>query len=314
MGWTKMGQIFRVDGNHPWMQTHAQVPIADVVGPDRLRIYFGTRDGRNRTLTTYIEVRADDPRSVLYVHDRPILPLGRLGCFDDSGVMPSWITNHRGRKHFYYLGWNTASGVRYRVANGLAVSDDGGATFQRVSEGPIMDRTTVDPLGASTQCVLVDAGVWKTWYMSYLKWEPTDGTPEPFYHVRYAESEDGLHWQRHGTVCIDLKPDTEGGIARPCVLKENGRYQMWYSYRGFRGYRDQKQQSYRIGYAESDDGIHWTRRDDAAGIDVSASGWDSEMIAYAYVYRHNGKKHMLYNGNGFGRSGIGYAVMEPGGY
>ncbi len=309
MPWIKKGLIFRTDQNHDWMLTHAQVPIADSVDADRLRIYFGARDAANRTLTTYVEVEADNPSKVLYVHDRPILPLGKLGCFDDAGVMPSWITNHGGRKFLYYLGWNTSTGVRYRVANGLAVSDDGGRTFRRVSDGPIMDRSTVDPLAVSTQCVLVDGRRWKTWYMSYVKWEVTDGIPEPFYHVRYAESDDGIDWDRRGRVCIDLKPGVEGGIARPCVLCEDGRYKMWYSYRGFRGYRNQKQQSYRIGYAESDDGLRWTRQDDAAGIDVSEDGWDSEMIAYPYVYEHGGTKYMLYNGNGFGKSGLGYAVL-----
>jgi hypothetical protein len=46
------------------------------------------------------------------------------------------------------------------------------------------------------------------------------------------------------------------------------------------------------------------------GIDVSHSGWDSEMIAYACVFKHGNKWHMLYNGNGYGKTGIGYAVCE----
>jgi hypothetical protein len=74
---------------------------------------------------------------------------------------------------------------------------------------------------------------------------------------------------------------------------------MWYSYRG---------ESYRTGYAESQDGINWQRKDEEAGIDVSPSGWDSEMIAYAHVFNHRGKRYMLYNGNGYGKTGIGLAV------
>jgi len=87
---------------------------------------------------------------------------------------------------------------------------------------------------------------------------------------------------------------------------------MWYSYRSYRDYRTERQNSYRIGYAESDDGRSWTRLDEQAGIDVADSGWDSEMLAYPYVYRHKGQLHMLYNGNGFGQSGFGYAVMADG--
>jgi hypothetical protein len=69
-------------------------------------------------------------------------------------------------------------------------------------------------------------------------------------------------------------------------------------------------QSYRLGYAESPDGLTWSRRDEQVGIEPSASGWDSEMMEYPYVFEHKGRKHMLYNGNGFGESGFGYAVLE----
>ena len=76
---------------------------------------------------------------------------------------------------------------------------------------------------------------------------------------------------------------------------------MWYPYRG---------ESYRIGYAESRDGTDWTRRDDIAGIEPSASGWDSEMVTYPFVFRHRDRRYMLYCGNGYGLTGIGLAVSE----
>lgn len=310
MKWIKKGLIFKVENNYDWMQTHAQVPIADKIDNEKLRIYFGTRDSQNRTLTTFIEVEADNPQNILYNHDKPILSLGRLGCFDDSGVMPSDIISYEDKKYFYYLGWNVGFSVSYRVANGLAISEDNGKTFKRVSEGPIMDRSLVDPIAASTQCILVENSIWKTWYMSYVKWEIVNGLTEPFYHIKYAESQDGIDWERKGIVCIDFKSSKEAGIARPFVIKENDMYKMWYSYRTAENYRTVKAQSYRIGYAESFDGIKWIRKDEEVGIDVSESGWDSEMIAYPYVYEHKGRKYMLYNGNGFGKSGFGYAILD----
>ena len=76
---------------------------------------------------------------------------------------------------------------------------------------------------------------------------------------------------------------------------------MWYSYRG---------DAYRMGYAESEDGLEWERKDAEAGIDVSEEGWDSEMIEYPCVFEHRGSWYMLYNGNGYGSSGIGLAELE----
>jgi predicted GH43/DUF377 family glycosyl hydrolase len=114
---------------------------------------------------------------------------------------------------------------------------------------------------------------------------------------------------RENVTCIHYKFDKEAN-ARPCVIKEDGIYKMWYCYRGSVDYRTDKEQSYRIGYAESTDGLNWIRKDEEAGIDRSETGWDSAMIEYPYVYEHKGRKYMFYNGNGFGESGFGYAVLE----
>jgi hypothetical protein len=43
---------------------------------------------------------------------------------------------------------------------------------------------------------------------------------------------------------------------------------------------------------------------------VSDSGWDSEMVCYPYVFKHNDNIYMLYNGNRYGLSGFGIARAE----
>lgn len=76
---------------------------------------------------------------------------------------------------------------------------------------------------------------------------------------------------------------------------------MWYAVRG---------EHYIIGYAESNDGYTWTRKDHLAGINVSESGWDSEMIEYPFIFDHKDNRYMFYNGNGYGRTGIGLAILS----
>ena len=83
---------------------------------------------------------------------------------------------------------------------------------------------------------------------------------------------------------------------------------MWYCYRGSFDYRDGVD-SYKIGYAESMDGMNWERKDKDVGIDVSENGFDSKMMAYPSVIKIKNKKHMFYNGNSFGIEGIGYAIL-----
>ena len=312
-GWSKQGLVFSADGRYPWMKSHAQLAVVDPVSKEVIRIYFGTRDEFNRTVTTFCEVAVDNPGKVLYVHDRPVLGLGPLGCFDDSGAMPSWIVNHRGLKYLFYTGWNVAVSVSYRKAIGLAVSQDGGRTFSRLFNGPILDRTHDEPFCSATPCVLVDGTNWRMWYLSCVSWEVHHGRANPSYHIKYAESTDGVRWNRAGKVALDIRAPEEGALGRPCVLHNGqGLHTMWYCYRGGTDFRTDRRQSYRIGYAESPDGLKWTRMDELVGIRLSTTGWDSEMVAYPYVITTPaGTTELFYNGNGFGRSGFGYAVQSP---
>jgi hypothetical protein len=105
-------------------------------------------------------------------------------------------------------------------------------------------------------------------------------------------------------VCLDLGSEDEFGFGRPFVLKDGTRYRLWYSIRTF-------SKGYRLGYAESDDGRRWERRDGDVGIDVSPSGWDSDMIAYACIQPTAHGTYMFYNGNNYGQTGFGVAVLEP---
>jgi hypothetical protein len=309
MRWIKKGVIFTVADQHDWMAHHASVPVADKVDDRTLRIYFGPRDRQGRTRTTFIDVDIDDPARTLRVHDRPVLDLGRTGTFDDSGAMPSCIVDQDGVKYLFYIGWNRGVTVPYRNAVGLARSTDGGLTFERVFEGPIVDRTPLEPYFCASPWAMIDGGRWRLWYASSTGFMEVKGRQEPLYTIKYAESADGREWSRPNVTCIE--PAFEGQAnARPCVIKEGGLYRMWYCSRGSIDYRTDKAQSYRLGYAESADGVRWERLDHLAGLDCSDAGWDSVMIAYPFVYEHRGRKYMLYNGNGFGETGIGYAVLE----
>ena len=310
MGWVAKKHIYKPEANNTWMVSHAQTPVVDIKGKDRFRIYFGTRNSQNQTITTFIEVDIENPENVLYVHDCPILSLGRLGCFDDSGAMPSCLVDYDGKKYLYYTGWNVGGAVPFRNSIGFAVSEDGGYTFRRPYEGPILDRIPSDPYFCGTPYVLVENGIWRMWYLSGVEWKLHAGKPEPYYHIKYAESRDGIQWERDGIICIDLNTPDESGLARPSVIKDGKIYRMWYSYRSGSDYRSNRENSYRIGYAESSDGVVWLRKDDQVGIDVSDTGWDSEMIAYPFVIEVKNKKYMFYNGNGFGKSGFGYAILD----
>lgn len=282
------------------MKSHAAVPIAESLGGDLYRIYFSSRDEFNRSVTGYAVIDITRPNHILDLSTKPVLVPGELGEFDDSGAMATWLATQDGRKRLYYIGWNLGITVPFRNSIGLAVSEKG-SEFVRYARGPIVDRTMHEPHFCASCCVMPGEEFWRMWYLSCTGWRLRNGKPEHSYHIKYAESFDGIDWQRDGIVAIDFADDNEYAISRPSVMRDDDNWKMWYSFRG---------QSYRIGYAESKNGRQWSRLDHTVGIDVSKTGWDSEMIEYPFVFDHKDQRYMLYNGNGYGLTGFGLAVLE----
>ena len=239
------------------------------------------------------------------------MELGRRGTFDDSGVMFSSVIEVDDKLYMYYSGWNQSTTTRYHNSIGLAISEDKGRTFYKYSDGPLMDRSIHNPIMVAGPYVIrrgLDFADWIMYYLSCSEWIEGREKLEPIYDLHYALSIDGITWKiLKDSTCIR---GLNEAIAQPCVIEIKGKYYMWYSYRKTDDYRHNKNNSYRIGYAISNDGIEWTRHDELAGIDVSCAGWDSSMIEYPYVIKNNNKLLMFYNGNGFGQSGIGCAVSE----
>lgn len=300
MKWQKLGLIYCPSDEAEWMHSYAAVPFAELLENDVFRIYFTTRDIENRSCTAYIDVDILKPLSILNISKKPLLSHGSLGMFDDSGSMGCWLTKHNDLSYLYYQGWNLGVTVPFRNSIGVAISK-GGSSFERYAPGPILDRSMFEPHFTATPCVILKNGLWRMWYLSCTEWVMSGNLPKHKYHIKYAESDDGINWERSGEVAIDYADDEEYAISRPSVIYDDGCWKMWYSYRG---------ESYRIGYAESCDGHHWERLDHKVGIDVSEKGWDSEMIEYPYVFDHKGQRYMLYNGNAYGETGFGLAVLE----
>jgi hypothetical protein len=198
-----LGLVFTPDTTHTWSQTHAQVPTVDVLSSEVWRVYYCSRDVDNQSRISYFDVESGNPNKVLYRHNTPILELGRLGTFDDAGMMPSSIVTVNECKYLYYTGWNVRKSVPYHNAIGLAISQDGGQTYERAGEGPVVSLTLHEPYFIGTATVMYEDGLWRNWYAACTGWESIDGKPEPRYHLKYAESHDGIEWRRSGYVAID---------------------------------------------------------------------------------------------------------------
>jgi hypothetical protein len=303
MKWKKLGLIFCPDKNYDWMYSHAANPFAEVMGEQYLRIYFTSRNIHHQSHIAYLDMNPDDNFKILKISNKAVLVPGEAGLFDDSGTAMGTLLHVDEKKYLFYLGWNLKVNVPWLNSIGLAIFNEEKQIFEKYSKAPLLDRSNEDPFSISYPGILFDQGIYKMWYGSNLSWGKNE---ESMKHViKYAESYDAIHWNRSNQIAVKLMHKNEFALSKPMLIKDNDIFKMWYSYRG----RDQIR-TYRIGYAESPDGKEWTRKDDEAGIDVSPAGWDSEMICYPFVFDWKGKRFMLYNGNAYGKTGFGLAVLE----
>ncbi len=299
MKWKKLGHVYVPDGSKPWMCSHAANPTAEHLSEDRFRVYFSARDKDNRSSISFVELDLNEPTSILAEAEEPVLSPGELAMFDDSGCSIGCILPVGEKRYLYYMGWHLTVRVPWQNALGLAISDGPDAPFKRQSRFPVVPLDEIDPYTISYPWVVKEGSLFRMWYGSNTAW---GASKEDMRHlIKYAESSDGIRWERKDIVALDFDFPGEYAMCKPCVLGGPGAYEMWFCSRG---------EKYRIRYARSDDGIRWKRDDRAVGIDVSSSGWDSDMIEYPCVFEHKGQRFMLYSGNGFGVSGFGLAVLE----
>ncbi len=305
--WQKLGLVFIPDQGPEWMKSHAQVPTP-LLCDGFIRVYFSSRPKVSLSLTSFVDLDLVDPTRVLRIHPEPILELGKPGTFDEHGIMPSCAVREGNRVYLYYSGWQRGTTVPYTNSTGLAISEDGGETFRKISEGPILSKNKYDPYSATSPCVLHGEDGWHMWYCSGEGWLEINDKYEHTYNIKYAHSLDGVMWKPTGESVL-AQSSSEEAITRPWVLNIGGCCHMWFCYRGSRSFRDGSE-AYRIGYALYNDKKGWMRLDQEAGIQPTVESWDSRTIAYPAVIVVKNKKLMFYNGNGFGADGFGLAICE----
>lgn len=299
--WEKQGLVLDPTGAPAWRRGHSGMVSVLPWTDEGYRVFLTGRDEAGRfqigwvDLDASLKIRRENAAN-------PLLCAGAAGSFDDRGLcMPTVVRVSENELYMYYAGWGPSAPGQFANQCGLAVSRDNGRSWQRHEQAPLALCDEQDPIGTGTVFALRDQpDRWRLWYTTFRNWEPLpDGGWRHYYHIKYAESTDGVNWRKPpDNMAIDFIGQ-EYAVGRPMVFREADGYRMWFCTRSIGS-------TYRIGYAESPDGRRWTRAD--AGIEPSASGWDAEMIEYAYVVKRGEEYLMFYNGNGFGASGTGVAV------
>jgi hypothetical protein len=318
MQWRKLGRIFdpRDFRLANGCVEFAQSPQA-LVFDEFVRIYFATRsvdesNGKYRSHIAFVDMKKN-LKDVIRTSERTVIPLGKLGCFDEHGIFPMNPLRREDAVYAYTCGWSRRVSVSVETAIGLAVSHDDGVTFQKLGDGPVLAASLREPCLVGDAFVKVVGDTFHMWYIFGTGWKrfTESAAPDRTYKIGHAVSADGVTWAREeGRQIIADRLGAEESQALPSVIDISGRHHMVFCYRESRDFRKNRDRGYRIGHAWSDDLVHWTRDDGNPGIKVTEGDWDSDMLCYPHVFACDGKVYLLYNGNEFGRYGFGLAVLE----
>lgn len=317
MQWRKLGKIFDpTQFKLPHGCTEfAQAPQV-IVFEDFVRIYFSTRfrepDGKYLSHIAFVDMKKNF-RDIIAVSGHTVIPLGKLGCFDEHGIFPMNVVRHGDLIYGYTSGVNRRVSVPADGAIGLAISRDDGATFQRLGDGPVLAPSLREPCIVVDPFVKICGDTFHMWYVFGLGWKrfSLDAPPDRLYKIGHATSSDGVHWiKEEARQIIDDRLGVDECQALPTVIDIDGRHHMFFCYRQSFDFRTNRDRAYRIGHAWSDDLVDWVRDDDSLALDVTAGDWDADMLCYPHVFECDGQIYMLYNGNAFGRYGFGLAVLE----
>ncbi|WP_028448702.1 hypothetical protein [Chitinibacter tainanensis] len=301
--WKKLGQLYvpKASGQHPKLISHAANPLPVHMTGDVYRIFFSGRDDQNRSSVGAVDVDIVQLK-VITEHHSPFFEHGPVGSFYSDGVSIGNCYEANGIQYMLFMGWQNPPGGHWRGDIGrLIVTQEFSLQLER--DALLMGIDSTDPISLSYPWVQASpSGGFDMWYGSTLTWDAGNG--EMLHVIQHASSDDGSHWNRSG-LAVPYELGFAQAFSRPTVvLNDDNNFEMWFSYRSGTG------EKYRIGYAKSDNGRNWTLALEGSGIDVSESGWDSEMVEYPFVFDHKGERYMLYNGNGFGKTGFGLAVLD----
>lgn len=316
MEWTKHGLIFnplqiKWDKNFVGFAQSPQV----LIFPNFIRVYFAIRlrdiGGKFVSHIRYVDFSRNFS-SVLNWSRHEVLGPGKRGCFDEHGVFPLNVLPVGNKVYGYTNGWTRRVSVSVETGVGLVISQDQGQTFQRSGNGPVLSASLHEPVLVGDGFVRQINGRFVMWYIFGTGWRVfgSGGLPERTYKISMASSSDGILWQKSGRRLIPDSLGPDECQALPTVLVHEGIYHMVFCFRQSVDFRHNVGAGYRLGYAWSSDGENWTRDDVFGGLELSRSGWDSQMMCYPHLFEVDGQIYLLYNGNEFGRYGFGLASLK----
>jgi hypothetical protein len=297
--WRKLGLVLQASGER-LSRSHVMLPTPHVMA-DRVRIFYASCDDEMRGRVFFADFEPEPPFRLMGATREPVLDVGPPGAFDCDGVNPSQALVIDTRLALLYIGWRRGPADEpYTLFGGMAFSDDQGESFTR-ADAPLLPPRSGERLFRTAPFIEPGPGGYRLLYIggdAFMAGE--DGRRLPVYSL--MELAGATPWDWEGSPRILMAPNMaagEIGFGRPVAFSgADGAKRLMISVRTRDGYR----------LVETARDFDPTARP-AMGpvIPEPLDSWERHMTCFGAPCIVGGNELLFYNGDGYGRSGMGLA-------
>lgn len=294
--WVKIKRILNpYDPKASWIGSNCGASFVLPTKNKKIYDLFVTgRDKNNYSQIGKLKLDISSIKKINIIHDGNSIffSKGDKGSFDEHGVAYPWFIKKNDGMLMYYVGWKKRPDIPF--INNIGIAEYKNGSIKRLSKNYIKIKNENSNFGIGSCAVDERNNEYLMWYTCFKKWKLIDGIYYPRYSINVAKSSDGLDWEKVAENIFKQKNNE--CQCRPSFLRNNNKYEMWFSARG---------EDYKIYKANSIDGVVWSNK--VLDINLSNKGWDSEGMAYPFIFEHDNDTYMIYSGNKYGRDGLGIA-------
>jgi len=276
--------------------SHAANPVIVRMDGCIYRIFFNSRDLNQRSSVYSVDLNLDTQCLIPQTLRTQFLLRTSDSYFKDGISLGSHFVLD-GVNWIGFMGWiNPPAQHWYGTIGRFRL--DSNFDLEFIEKDPWFDLDSDDQISLSYPAVYFSQNVMHVWYGTTLTWDGGNG--EMVHVLKEKISKDFVQFETSNR-SLEWKMGDSQAFSRPSIVKVQDHLLMAYSVRG-------NKTKYRIGFGNIKDDTSEIK--EIAAFRTSTSPWESEMVEYPYLIAHKDLIYMFYNGDGYGKSGIGLAKLS----
>lgn len=276
----------------------------------KIRIYYTVRcisECGYPESNIYFSEFSTDFEKIISNDSNTILTLGNLGEFNEHGNAYFFPFIDGNVYYGLFSGISRRENTGVETAIGISISDSNMSSFKKLGPGPLISTSINQPMLIGNPFLITNNDLYYLFYIYGERWiqnAELDGQHSRVYKIGIKKGHSILNmYETYNNVINNILGENECQ-ATPCVFEVNGLFHMIFCYRSHINFRNNKINSYKLGYAFSYDLLNWKRDDEKLKINFCGD-WISEMICYPSILKIKENVYLFCNGNEFGKHAFG---------